>query len=448
MRSILITLLVFSSTLFFVNKAIACTPYGTPLVTQTIVGNNLNITVTSTTAWSCSYEFELELICAAANFTGNAQFQRPQTPTISKPNNANLNYQVFTIDISNLCPGTTYKYRVREKQLSFSYWSNWSAVNTFVVPGPAYSIDVTASQTLLCPPDCANLSAISQNACGPVTYNWNPNIGTGANQTVCPTAPTTYTVTGSVNVPFCPIPITASASVSIGIEPPPIAGTAAISNNVICQGQNVNISLSGYTGAIQWQTAPGTGGPWTNIGGATNDIFNPGALPAGDHCFRAAVSACAAPVYSNTVCVTVNPVPTLTVSNIDICLGQTGSISANPSIGGGTYSWTSGGQTTQTINVSPGTTTTYNVEYNLNGCFANGSGTVTVNPQPTTLNLTNTTICDGNSATLNANPDVGGGTYLWSPGGQTTQSITVSPGVGTTTYTLYYMLPRNHTTKT
>lgn len=138
------------------------------------------------------------------------------------------------------------------------------------------------------------------------------------------------------------------------------------------------------------------------------------------------------------MCVTVNPVPTVTVSNDVICAGQTGSISATPSIGGGTYSWTPGGQTTQTINVSPGTTTTYNVEYNLNGCTANGSGTITVNPQPSSLGLVNQTICLGDNATLAATPDVGGGTYSWSPGGQTTQSISVSPGVGTTTYTLTY----------
>ncbi len=57
-----------------------------------------------------------------------------------------------------------------------------------------------------------------------------------------------------------------------------------------------------------------------------------------------------------------------------------------------------------------------------------GSGILTVNVTPAT-----TTICSGSSTTLTANA-TGATGYSWAPGGQTTQSITVSPG-STTTYT-------------
>jgi hypothetical protein len=50
------------------------------------------------------------------------------------------------------------------------------------------------------------------------------------------------------------------------------------------------------------------------------------------------------------------------------------------------------------------------------------------------------TICVGNSTTLTANPSVAGGSYLWSPGGETTQSITVSPS-SNTTYSVVYSMP-------
>ena len=50
------------------------------------------------------------------------------------------------------------------------------------------------------------------------------------------------------------------------------------------------------------------------------------------------------------------------------------------------------------------------------------------------------TICAGQSATLTATPSSPGGTYSWSPGGATTQNITVNP-TSTTTYTVSYTLP-------
>jgi gliding motility-associated-like protein len=72
-------------------------------------------------------------------------------------------------------------------------------------------------------------------------------------------------------------------------------------------------------------------------------------------------------------------------------------------------------------------TTTYTVSYTLNGCTSNSAnGTVTVNAVPTVV-VTNPTICEGQNATITATPSVNGGTYLWTPTGETTSSIQVSP---------------------
>ncbi len=46
------------------------------------------------------------------------------------------------------------------------------------------------------------------------------------------------------------------------------------------------------------------------------------------------------------------------------------------------------------------------------------------------ISATSTTICSGESTTITATP--AGGSYLWSPGGATTDAITVSPGTSTT----------------
>ena len=62
--------------------------------------------------------------------------------------------------------------------------------------------------------------------------------------------------------------------------------------------------------------------------------------------------------------------------------------------------------------------------------------TVVVNPQPT-VTATGTTICAGQSATLTANANLPGGTYVWTPGNLQGQSITVNPNT-TTAYTVTY----------
>ncbi|MBU2020643.1 MAG: PKD domain-containing protein, partial [Bacteroidetes bacterium] len=66
------------------------------------------------------------------------------------------------------------------------------------------------------------------------------------------------------------------------------------------------------------------------------------------------------------------------------------------------------------------------------------TGIITVNQTPT-VSVNNATICPGEPALLTATASVTGGTFLWSPGGKTTSSITVSPTV-TTIYTVTYTL--------
>lgn len=72
------------------------------------------------------------------------------------------------------------------------------------------------------------------------------------------------------------------------------------------------------------------------------------------------------------------------------------------------------------------------------GCDSTVVTTLFVNPSPT-VTANGPTICPGQSTTLTATPSQAGGTYLWTPTGQATQSITVSPVV-TTPYNVSYTL--------
>ena len=66
-----------------------------------------------------------------------------------------------------------------------------------------------------------------------------------------------------------------------------------------------------------------------------------------------------------------------------------------------------------------------------------GAGSFSCSTPALAITSSQPTICAGASTTLTASTAATGGTYLWSPGGATTQSITVNPST-TTTYTCSY----------
>ena len=130
-------------------------------------------------------------------------------------------------------------------------------------------------------------------------------------------------------------------------------------------------------------------------------------------------------------------------SNQTICAGGSAAIGGNPTASGGaggySYSWSpSTGLSSATVanpTASPASTTTYTVTVTDSALnTAQSSVTVTVHALPT-VSVNSATICAGGSATLTATNNAISPTYLWSPGGATTQSITISPA-STTTYTV------------
>jgi gliding motility-associated-like protein len=113
-----------------------------------------------------------------------------------------------------------------------------------------------------------------------------------------------------------------------------------------------------------------------------------------------------------------------TQADTAICSGQPLNITAQGSING-QYSWYITGtpgtiiDNDSILNVIPTSTTTYVVQ----GAASDDTITVTVNPTPIFTLGNDTTICQGQSVTLN--PGIAGATYLWSTGA-VTQTITVN----------------------
>ncbi|PYE81698.1 putative secreted protein (Por secretion system target) [Winogradskyella epiphytica] len=108
-----------------------------------------------------------------------------------------------------------------------------------------------------------------------------------------------------------------------------------------------------------------------------------------------------------------------------ICQGESATLTAS---GGTGYVWSTG-ETTETIEVTPDTTTTYIVTVSdVFGQSEDAEVTITVNSLPVAAAGADQSICLGESIILTAS---GGDSYLWNTG-ETTASIEVSPNVETT----------------
>lgn len=82
-------------------------------------------------------------------------------------------------------------------------------------------------------------------------------------------------------------------------------------------------------------------------------------------------------------------------------------------------------------------TTSYSFTPDPGQCANSTNIIVEVNPIPQISINENPTICQGENTVLTTTVDIIGGTYLWSPDGQTTEVITISPSSNSTYYVTY-----------
>lgn len=287
-------------------------------------------------------------------------------------------------------------------------FSNSGSYNvTLVVTSANGCIDSISQAINIAPPPTANAGlpqsicvgqSVTLQASGGVTYQWS-NGQTTSNISVNPSTTTTYTVTVT-DASGCPD----TAQVTVSIIPPPVINVP--SAQTICNGQSVTLNA---TGGISYQ--------WSPTGDTTSSIT---VSPTSSTTYQVTgtnAAGCQATAFAS---VTVRNNPVLNIPNTFVCAGVTATLNAGGN-NNSTYQW-SNGSTTQSITVTnPGT---YSVTVtNQWGCTASTSVQVA---QGGTIsnNLNNVAFCSGGSAVLDAgNP---GNTYVWAPGGQTSQTITVS----------------------
>jgi gliding motility-associated-like protein len=407
---IFFTLLILSF-----NHSKACSPLQVPtLNSQAISGNFLNLTWSSNTIYNCTYSIQVEIACSPGGFTGVAPFY--VNAGVTKTSTTPYPYPgTQAIDISNFCPGTTYSFRAREVY-GTSTFSGWTSTFNFTTPGtfipPSGTIIATPPTILACPAGNSQLSFSCSNCCGipPYSYTWAPGSSLSCTTCASPIATPSITTIYTLNVNGGKLGcwgFTNTVQVTV-INTPPVVGTAAVTPGVMCAGNTATLTITTYSGSIQWQSSSSASGPWTNLPGATSGTFVTAPLTSTTY-FQAYITGCGGPLASNVVNVVVNPSPTVTVNSTSICAGQTANLTAN---GAASYVWTAGATSTgpNTASANPMTTTSYTVTGTTAGCTGSAVATVSVNPMPVPTANNNGPICTGAALNLTS---TGGGTYSW-----------------------------------
>ena len=348
-------------------------------------------------------------------FTYTMNGGTPQTITTS-----NINSTV-TIPVPTSNPGT---YTFTLNSVTVGNCSNPINTNNTAI------ITVFENPTIVMP---------DQTICGGNPITINPNVTPSGGQylwtgplvnnltsnsiTVSPANNSTYSLNYTLN--GC----STNQSVTITVIQNP---TATVLNDTICFGDTV-VLVGGPNGASY---------SWTgnNIIGPTNQQqiqVNP--ISTTTYTLSTQIGGCA--VSTATATVTVNPIPTVDVSpeTQNICNGQVATISSTVSPGGGTYQWqgsTVNGQSTGAISVNPvlvnptaSQTFQYILSYSINGCTGiKDTVDVVVKPKPV-ISVNDLTFCSGTFDSIEANPNIIGGTYYWSTGlsGNTDTLLIVSP---------------------
>jgi len=261
-----------------------------------------------------------------------------------------------------------------------------------------YSLTASANQTL-CTNQSFTLTATSTLPGNTISW-YNSIVGTSSIATGTAYVSSGYPSAGTYTLyaGVCPgtyrqpIVITVNAGLVLSINSP-----------TICAGQTTTLIASGAT-TYTWNTGPTTASITVNPIATT--IYTLSGLSG----------LCAG---TKTTQVTVNSVPTVTVTNLTICSGNSVTLTAG---GASTYSWSTGALT-NTILISPSVTTSYSVTGTLSLCSNTAISAVSVVATPT-ISLASQTICAGQTATFTG---VGATSYTWLPGSSIGTTFTIAP---------------------
>jgi len=196
-----------------------------------------------------------------------------------------------------------------------------------------------------------------------------------------------------------------------------------------CTGGNVILQVSQGVNNVQW--TPASYGSQQSFPVSTPGVFS-----------YSATDQHGCTLYSDTVTVSVNPIPTVALSSYKnpICSADLDTIIAIPTPAGATITWTYNGTPTIGDTIITTNTGTYTYQADIGGCIYTNSLTLTGAPSPVVTLPTAYSECNCHPDTVVA-PSVTNGTpaytFRWSNGGadSTTLDTTLNASQYTVTVT-------------
>ncbi len=367
-------------------------PTATGMTTTTA---SLNWTQTGTPAqWQIKYG-------PTGTFTpatgGTSIFTATKPYTLNPPLTVNTTYDYYVRAICG--PGDT---------------SLWSPITTFSTTCIAPTIDSKAD-SFNCGPGAVVLKATASTGGSIKWYaalTGGPALSTGNTYTT-PSLTTTTTYYIAAAAGTCES--TPRQPVVASIRPIPVVNIG--NDTTICPGVSYTMNAGNAGATYLWNTnattqsitanAPGNYSVLVSLNGCNNSdarVITAGVVPQ-------------------------NNLPAIT----NLCEGETATLNAGNS--GSTFSWTPGGATTQTVNVTTGGIKSVVVK-STTGCIINSSTDVIMRPLPVIALGNDTSICEGSSITLDAgNPSY---SHLWSSGAITQTILVADSGTYSVTVTSDY----------
>jgi hypothetical protein len=328
---------------------------------------------------------------------------------------------------------------------------------------------ISPNNTTICDFEELTFTATSNNMPSPL-YEWFvKGISQGA-----PSSISTFTKTGGWDSGTNNVEVVVTSDSSSCT--PPVSEVKPISVNVakpisfnitgpstICAGEIANFTVTNKSNVGSASTYEWFRGDGTVSTGVTTQSYSPSDLTNGEVILLKIVSStpCATPIpplakeSTNTITMTVNPLPTLTVISGSVCANGQSSINLNSLVttNGTTVTFhnniTQAQSGTNAINstVSPTTARSYFVRSRLNtGCFTTAEIPITIDPLPNVEAGPNQAICTGDDFDLSTISSGDNRTYYTSQANANNETNAIISIVSPTSNTTYYVRAEDSTT--
>ena len=336
----------------------------------------------------------------------------------STPSGLTVDPSTGEIDLSNSTAGT-YTVKFISNGTSVACVDSSEQVVTLTT---SPSADFNYAAASFCNSESNQAVAFTNNGSAGVFSVDNANLSinpTSGLINVAQSTPGNYVVTNTINVSGCAL---TSATYNVEIKATP---TVTVSAPAVCAGSTATVTATpGVSGTYTYA--------WTVPSGTTpaNTVstFNPTVAGQYSVVITNPTTGCASQSANATL--TINALPTVSVSAPAVCAGTTATVTANPGVAGTyTYTWTvPSGTAPTTSSFNPTVAGQYSVVITnpTTLCSSQSANvTLTINPLPAVPTITAngpTTFCSGGNVVLTSAASNG---YSWS-NQATTQAITVA----------------------